>query len=90
LAANKNYVDEKVSDLDSNRPFDFYIQEGDDYTKVVKGRDGKFYKPEDLKGAKYVAGTADGDKGKYTKNGRDVKSSIADKQAAVVIKAEPT
>ncbi|WP_205703268.1 hypothetical protein, partial [Histophilus somni] len=49
-AANKNYVDEKVSDLDSNRPFDFYIQEGDDYTKVVKGRDGKFYDPKDLEG----------------------------------------
>uniref|UniRef100_Q0I1T5 Autotransporter adhesin n=2 Tax=Pasteurellaceae TaxID=712 RepID=Q0I1T5_HISS1 len=90
LAANKNYVDEKVSDLDSNRPFDFYVKEGEKEIKVVKGRDGKFYKPEDLKGAKYVAGTADGDKGKYTKNGQDVKSSIADKQAAVVIKAEPT
>ncbi|WP_143432851.1 hypothetical protein, partial [Histophilus somni] len=40
LAANKNYVDEKVSDLNNNRPFDFYL--GNE--KVVKGADGSFHK----------------------------------------------
>nr|WP_283776919.1 YadA-like family protein [Histophilus somni] len=89
-AANKGYVDEKVIDLDSNRPFDFYIKDGDKEIKVVKGRNGKFYKPEDLNGAKY-----DESGKKYTKNiennqSEEVKSSIEDRQNEVVIKAEPT
>ncbi|WP_249963221.1 YadA-like family protein [Histophilus somni] len=89
-AANKGYVDEKVTDLDSNRPFDFYIKDGDKEIKVVKGRDGKFYKPEDLNGAKY-----DESGKKYIKNiennqSEEVKSSIEDRQNEVVIKAEPT
>ncbi|THA21563.1 adhesin, partial [Histophilus somni] len=81
-AANKNYVDEKVSDLDSNRPFDFYIQEGDDYTKVVKGRDGKFYDPKDLEGAKY-----DAESKKYTSQDGQEVTPESDK---VIIRAEPT
>ncbi|WP_249960775.1 YadA-like family protein [Histophilus somni] len=81
-AANKNYVDEKVSDLDSNRPFDFYIQEGDDYTKVVKGRDGKFYDPKDLEGAKYDAKSK-----KYTSQDGQEVTPESDK---VIIRAEPT
>ncbi|MBB5152324.1 autotransporter adhesin, partial [Histophilus somni] len=81
-AANKNYVDEKMSDLDSNRPFDFYIQEGKEYTKVVKGRDGKFYDPELLQGAKY-----DVDSKKYiAQDGQEV-TPESDK---VIIRAEPT
>ncbi|THA21261.1 hypothetical protein E5361_07005 [Histophilus somni] len=81
-AANKNYVDEKVSDLDSNRPFNFYIQEGKEYTKVVKGRDGKFYDPELLQGAKY-----DVDSKKYiAQDGQEV-TPESDK---VIIRAEPT
>ncbi|QQF90268.1 hypothetical protein JFL57_05795 [Histophilus somni] len=81
-AANKNYVDEKVSDLDSNRPFDFYIQEGDDYTKVVKGRDGKFYDPKELEGAKY-----DAESKKYTSQDGQEVTPESDK---VIIRAEPT
>ncbi|WP_178384938.1 YadA C-terminal domain-containing protein, partial [Histophilus somni] len=81
-AANKNYVDEKVSDLDSNRPFNFYIQEGDDYTKVVKGRDGKFYDPKDLEGAKY-----DAESKKYTSQDGQEVTPESDK---VIIRAEPT
>ncbi|ACA32034.1 hypothetical protein BTV20_09625 [Histophilus somni] len=81
-AANKNYVDEKMSDLDSNRPFNFYIQEGKEYTKVVKGRDGKFYDPELLQGAKY-----DVDSKKYiAQDGQEV-TPESDK---VIIRAEPT
>ncbi|WP_256692757.1 YadA-like family protein [Histophilus somni] len=83
--ANKNYVDTEVKKLDqklssanSNRPFDYYL--GDE--KVVKGQDGKFYKPTDLEDATYASG-------KYTKDGKDVVSSIKDKQSEVVIKAEP-
>ncbi|WP_249961558.1 YadA-like family protein [Histophilus somni] len=45
LAANKNYVDEKVSDLNNNRPFDFYLN-GE---KVVKDKDGNFKKLKDGK-----------------------------------------
>uniref|UniRef100_Q0I566 Autotransporter adhesin n=1 Tax=Histophilus somni (strain 129Pt) TaxID=205914 RepID=Q0I566_HISS1 len=82
-AANKNYVDEKVSDLDSNRPFNFYIQEGKEYTKVVKGRDGKFYDPKDLEGAKY-------DGSKYvTKDGETIETSLSTEDK-VIIRAEPT
>ncbi|WP_336595882.1 YadA-like family protein [Actinobacillus seminis] len=90
--ANKNYVDTEVKKLDqklssanSNRPFDYYL----DNKKVVRGQDGQFYEPEDLEGATYVAGATAGDKGKYTKDGKDVVSSIKDKQSEVVIKAEP-
>ncbi|WP_249960688.1 YadA-like family protein [Histophilus somni] len=82
-AANKNYVDEKVSDLDSNRPFDFYIKEGNSYTKVVKGHDGKFYDPKDLEGAKY-------DGSKYTsKDGETIETSLS-AEDKVIIRAEPT
>ncbi|WP_075321434.1 YadA-like family protein [Histophilus somni] len=82
-AANKNYVDEKVSDLDSNRPFDFYIKEGNSYTKVIKGRDGKFYDPKDLEGAKY-------DGSKYTsKDGETIETSLS-AEDKVIIRAEPT
>uniref|UniRef100_Q0I4Z9 Autotransporter adhesin n=1 Tax=Histophilus somni (strain 129Pt) TaxID=205914 RepID=Q0I4Z9_HISS1 len=82
-AANKNYVDEKVSDLDSNRPFDFYIKEGNSYTKVIKGRDGKFYDPKDLEGAKY-------DGSKYVTNeGTTVDTSLS-AEDKVIIRAEPT
>ncbi|WP_249963348.1 YadA-like family protein [Histophilus somni] len=45
LAANKNYVDEKASDLNNNRPFDFYL--GNE--KVVKDKDGNFKKLKDGK-----------------------------------------
>ncbi|TFI32335.1 YadA C-terminal domain-containing protein, partial [Histophilus somni] len=41
-ATNKNYVDGKVSDLNNNRPFDFYL----DKEKVVKGKDGNFHKAD--------------------------------------------
>ncbi|OZN24086.1 hypothetical protein CFY87_10810, partial [Actinobacillus seminis] len=84
-AANKNYVDEKVSDLDSNRPFDFYIKEGKDYIKVIKGRDGKFYDPKDLEGAKYDVGSK-----KYvTQDGTTVETSLS-AEDKVIIRAEPT
>ncbi|WP_256692800.1 YadA-like family protein [Histophilus somni] len=83
--ANKNYVDTEVKKLDqklssanSNRPFDYYL----DNEKVVKGEDGKFYKPEELKGAKYADG-------KYTKDGTGQVTPISE-QDKVVIKAEPT
>uniref|UniRef100_Q0I3Z2 Uncharacterized protein n=1 Tax=Histophilus somni (strain 129Pt) TaxID=205914 RepID=Q0I3Z2_HISS1 len=94
---NKNFVkneveklDQKLSSANTNKPFDYYL----DNEKVVKGQDGQFYKPDELKGATYVAGTTAGDKGKYTKKNaqgqdEDIKSSIADKQSEVVIKAEP-
>ncbi|WP_249961356.1 YadA-like family protein [Histophilus somni] len=81
--ANKNYVDEKVKSLDGNRPFDYYIKEGDKYVKVTKGQDDKFYKAEDIKGATYKDG-------KYTKDGEEVTSTIKGKQSEVVIKAEPS
>ncbi|WP_218637828.1 YadA-like family protein [Histophilus somni] len=45
LATNKNYVDGKVSDLNNNRPFDFYLN-GE---KVVKDKDGNFKKLKDGK-----------------------------------------
>ncbi|WP_249961243.1 YadA-like family protein [Histophilus somni] len=82
---NKNFVkneveklDQKLSSANSNRPFDYYL----DNEKVVKGQDGQFYKPTDLESATYA-------RGKYTKDGNDVVSSIKDKQSEVVIKAEP-
>ncbi|WP_249963704.1 YadA-like family protein [Histophilus somni] len=82
-AVNKNYVDGKVSDLDSNRPFNFYIQEGNDYTKVIKGRDGKFYTPDELKGAKY-------DGTKYiAQDGTTIDTSLS-AEDKVIIRAEPT
>ncbi|WP_075321703.1 YadA-like family protein [Histophilus somni] len=84
-AVNKNYVDEKVKSLDGNRPFDYYIKEGEKYVKVVKGQDGKFYKPNDLEGATYDNKTQ-----KYTKGDKEVESTFKDKQLEVVIKAEPT
>ncbi|THA21841.1 adhesin [Histophilus somni] len=89
---NKNFVkneveklDQKLSSANSNKPFDYYL----DNEKVVRGQDGQFYSPKDLEGATYVAGTTAGDEGKYTKDGKDVVSSIKDKQSEVVIKAEP-
>ncbi|ARU64558.1 hypothetical protein BTV20_03140 [Histophilus somni] len=42
-ATNKNYVDGKVSDLNNNRPFDFYL----DKEKVVKDKDGNFHKEKE-------------------------------------------
>ncbi|MFY1027995.1 YadA-like family protein [Actinobacillus seminis] len=77
MAANKGYVDDKLAGADANRPFDYYS--GDD--KVVKGQDGKFYKPEELTGAKYDANSK-----KYMKEGKEVTSTVKD-QNAVVIKA---
>ncbi|THA20984.1 hypothetical protein E5361_08370, partial [Histophilus somni] len=44
MATNKNYVDKQVEALNSNRPFDFYL----DNEKVVKGKDGKFRKASEL------------------------------------------
>ncbi|WP_166738598.1 hypothetical protein, partial [Histophilus somni] len=61
------------------------IQEGDDYTKVVKGRDGKFYDPKDLEGAKYDVGSK-----KYiAQDGTTVASSLS-AEDKVIIRAEPT
>ncbi|THA21644.1 hypothetical protein E5361_04260, partial [Histophilus somni] len=87
MAANKNYVDEKFGEVDkkldekiasanSNRPFDYYAGE----EKVVKGQDGQFYKPDEIKDAKFEGG-------KYKKDGQEVKITV--KQDDVVIKAEP-
>ncbi|WP_233131587.1 hypothetical protein [Histophilus somni] len=87
MAANKNYVDEKFGEVDkkldekiasanSNRPFDYYAGE----EKVVKGQDGQFYKPDEIKDAKFEGG-------KYKKGGQEVKTTV--KQDDVVIKAEP-
>ncbi|WP_075321876.1 YadA-like family protein [Histophilus somni] len=87
MAANKNYVDtkfgevdkkleEKIASANSNRPFDYYAGE----EKVVKGQDGQFYKPDEIKDAKFEGG-------KYKKDGQEVKITV--KQDDVVIKAEP-
>lgn len=65
-AVNKKYVDDllnksndKVDDIDANRPFVFLDE---NKKEIVKGRDGKLYKKDDLKDATY-----DPDKQKYMK-----------------------
>ncbi|NBI39929.1 hypothetical protein GVX86_00230 [[Haemophilus] felis] len=47
-AANKNYVDDKLADAKAGQPFEYYTVEGGKDVKVVRGRDGKLYKEEDL------------------------------------------
>lgn len=50
VAANKNYVDER-SDINSGQPFEYYKRRI--YAKVVRGRDGKLYKEDELKDFTY-------------------------------------
>lgn len=38
MAVNKGYLDNKLSEIDANRPFNYYSGS----EKVVKGQDGKF------------------------------------------------
>ncbi|MFY1028349.1 hypothetical protein ACE4RU_11750, partial [Actinobacillus seminis] len=60
VATNKGYVDDllaksnnKVEDIDANRPFVFMLQENGKDVEVVKGRDGKLYKKSELANATY-------------------------------------
>ncbi|WP_249961803.1 YadA-like family protein [Histophilus somni] len=48
VAANKNYVDEKFAEANAGQPFEYYKKD-DDAAKVVRGRDGKLYKEDELK-----------------------------------------
>lgn len=51
VAVNKNYVDERFADINSGQPFEYY-KKGDE-AKVVRGRDGKLYKEDELKDFTY-------------------------------------
>ncbi|OOS01963.1 hypothetical protein B0186_00965 [Canicola haemoglobinophilus] len=92
-AANKKYVDDqvkeandkltnKVNEVDANRPFVFMLNENGKEVEVVKGRDGKLYKKDELKDATYQDG-----KGYMTAKGQIVNSLRPDQTMNVTIAA---
>ncbi|STO54151.1 large adhesin [Canicola haemoglobinophilus] len=91
-AANKKYVDDqvkeanvkltnKVNEVDANRPFVFMLNENGKEVEVVKGRDGKLYKKDELKDATYQDGTG------YMAKGKRVESLDPHQTANVTIAA---
>ncbi|NBI42747.1 hypothetical protein GVX76_04465 [[Haemophilus] felis] len=83
-ATNKNYVDDKLADAKAGQPFEYYTNDNN-AEKVVRGRDDKLYKEEELDKFKW-----DAKANKYVAKDAAANPTLAEvPEHAVVIKAMP-